>query len=602
MNLRTPTHLLAEALTPAQAPLAMPTRPVDAVIETRSLPAPPGLLARRAGVAALALAIVGGLLWAMVGGLLRDGFDPEDAVILGLYAPNVAIVALAAATALAGLVWRRGLRRRGNPQPGWRPRGRTAVLIPARNEDIHAVGARIEALGRDLRRAGLDRDVDIFLLSDSDARPAIAAEERLALELSGAGEGPRFYYRRRLSNEGRKPGNIAHWLRNWGAAYRYMLTLDADSVMSARRIAALIHRMETRPRLGMIQTGVRLTGGESRFARLQQRAGRLYAGPFTRGLAGWVGNAGNYWGHNALIRTKAFADAAGLPRLSGRPPFGGDILSHDFIEAAWMRRAGWSIELDPCSLGSAEGGPETLMEFHKRDRRWCQGNLQHFRLIGARGLHPVSRLHLALGIGGYLAAPLWLGLVLAAILFGAVDGLILPAVLAVVLILVQKLTGVADWLLRRRGRWSRRIVLRAAAAELAVSTALAPVVMLRQTVSVISVLTGHDCGWKPAGGAARAGDAPWLEPVAAAAILVAAVPGLADPLAALLVAPIVAPLFAAPWLVPWLDRAPGAEAEAEVERPARLDRLGPRVATAFLPAPLPVPAVVRSQSIQPPQR
>lgn len=557
MNLRTPTSLLASALTPALAPISMPARAIDAAPESRPLARSPGLVWRRLGVGALALSILGLLGWAMFAGLSRDGLQPIDAVIFGLFVPNVALNALAAATAIFGLVWARR-RRRADPPVGWRPNRRTAILIPSRNEDVPALGTRVRALMADLADRGLGAHVDLFLLSDSDDRAAIAAEERLAVELA-CGEGrPRLYYRRRLGNEGRKVGNLSNWLRQWGGHYAYMLTLDADSVMSARRIAGLIRRMETRPRLGLIQSGIRLAGGESRFARLQQRAGRLYGAPFVAGLAGWSGPEGNYYGHNALIRVAAFATAAGLPRLPGAAPLGGDILSHDFVEAAWMRRAGWGIEIDPESLGSSEGGPETLMAYHKRDRRWCQGNLQHLKLLRARGLHPVSRLHLALGIAGYLAAPLWLALVTVAILAREVDGMLWPTVGAIGLIFVQKAVGVWDRLRMRRGAWARRIVLGAAVRELALSTLLAPVIMLRQTVSVVSIFTGHDCGWKPPAGAKKAGDAPWLEPAAGAALVAAVMPGLAETWHVLLVAPIAAPLLVAPLLTAWLDARPGA--------------------------------------------
>jgi membrane glycosyltransferase len=558
MNLRTPTSLLASALTPALAPLAMPPRPLDAAPEAQPLPAPPGVALRRAVVALAVIGVVALLGYVMATGLARDGFAAVDALILGLYLPNVALNALAAATAVAGLAAVRRRTRRADSPVGWRPRQRTAILIPARNEDVGALGARICALSRDVAREGLGPHVDLFLLSDSDDARAIGAEERLAVELACGDARPRLYYRRRLGNEGRKVGNISNWLRQWGGHYGYMLTLDADSVMSARRIAGMIARMETQQRLGLIQAGIRLTGGGSRFARLQQRAGRLYGGAFAAGLAGWMGGEGNYWGHNALIRVAAFADAAGLPRLSGPAPRGGDILSHDFVEAAWLRRAGWAVELDPDSRGSAEGGPETLAAFHKRDRRWCQGNLQHLRVLRARGLHPVSRLHLIAGIGGYLAAPLWLGLVVTAIIAGAVDGMIVPALGALGLILTTKAAGVLHWLARRPTARTRRIVLGAALHELAVSTVIAPVIMLRQTMAVLSVASGQDCGWKPPAGAARAGDAPWLEPAAGAALILAVIPAAADPWAAAVVAPIVLPLLAAPALVAWLDQRPDA--------------------------------------------
>jgi membrane glycosyltransferase len=73
----------------------------------------------------------------------------------------------------------------------------------------------------------------------------------------------------------------------------------------------------------MIQTVPRLVGGRTPLARLQQFAGRVYGPMLARGLAAWFGNAGNYWGHNAVIRTQAFASSAGLPSCRGASPSAG---------------------------------------------------------------------------------------------------------------------------------------------------------------------------------------------------------------------------------------------------------------------------------------
>jgi threonine synthase len=229
-----------------------------------------------------------------------------------------------------------------------------------------------------------------------------------------------------------------------------MLTLDADSRMSADRVTGLVHTMETRPDAGLVQAGVRLAGAETRFVRMQQHATHLYSPAFPACIAGWAGNEGNYCGHNALIRVRAFAEWAALPTLSGRPPFGGDVLSHDFVEAAWLRRAGWAVVFEPEACGSAEGGPQTLAAFHRRDRRWCQGNLQHLRILtAARGVHPVSRLHLFCGVGSYVAAPFWLCLVVAATLSDSTGAVLMPIIGAIGLILVPKVTGVLLWTRRR---------------------------------------------------------------------------------------------------------------------------------------------------------
>jgi membrane glycosyltransferase len=329
------------------------------------------------------------------------------------------------------------------------------------------------------------------------------------------------------------------------------MVLDADSWIRADRIAGLVHRMERTPELGLVQTGMRLVPARSRFGRAQRTASRLLGEPFVRGFAAWSGDTGNYWGHNALIRVAAFREAGALPRLPGRAPFGGDILSHDFVEAAQLRRAGWLIEVDPETRGSAEGGPQNLADFHRRDRRWCQGNLQHLRLIWAPGLAPVSRLHLASGVFSYLAAPAWLAL------FGlAASGAVrlsgaAPAALVLLLLATPKLCGLAAWLPRARTAARRRIVWRAAGWEALASTLVAPMVMVRQTGAVLSVLAGRDCGWRT-GVSARStglrGGPEALAGLALAAVLLALNAG-----AVLWFVPALAPLLAAPALVPWLE-------------------------------------------------
>src|SRR6185312_4411039 len=132
------------------------------------------------------------------------------------------------------------------------------------------------------------------------------------------------------------------------------------------------------------------------------------------------------WGHNAIIRVRAFARDAGLPELQGRKPFGGHILSHDFVEAALMRRAGWEIRMVPTVGGSFEECPPSLLDFAARDRRWCQGNLQHMAVLPARGLHWISRLHLLMGIGAYATAPLWLLFLVTGILISLQARFIVP--------------------------------------------------------------------------------------------------------------------------------------------------------------------------------
>ncbi|MDB6166916.1 MAG: opgH, partial [Lacunisphaera sp.] len=205
-----------------------------------------------------------------------------------------------------------------------------------------------------------------------------------------------------------KSGNVADFLRRWGRKYRYMAVLDADSIMTGESLVKLVAMMERNSKVGILQTAPRVVNGVTLYSRLQQFSNRLYSPLFLAGLNYWHQGESNFWGHNAIIRVAPFIDYCCLPELPGREPFGGRILSHDFVEAALMRRAGWGVWLAYDLEGSYEEGPPTLIDSAKRDRRWCQGNMQHSWLLFARGFHPANRFHLLLGIMGYVASPLWM--------------------------------------------------------------------------------------------------------------------------------------------------------------------------------------------------
>ena len=287
------------------------------------------------------------------------------------------------------------------------PLATTAVVMPVYNEDTETVFGNIRAVYDSLRERGELDLYDFYILSDS-TNPAKAVEESMAWadlcrQTNGFGK---LHYRRRKLPVNRKSGNIADFCRRWGNRYRYMVVLDADSVMTGAAVSSLVRLMEANPRAGIIQTMPRLVKAETVFGRIQQFAARLYSPIFAAGLNFWQQGVGNYWGHNAIIRVAPFLASCALPVLPGSAPIGGKILSHDFVEAALMLDAGWEVWFAYDLEGSYEELPPNLTEYVKRDRRWCQGNLQHIWFLLAENVQPISRIHLVQGILAYVSAPL----------------------------------------------------------------------------------------------------------------------------------------------------------------------------------------------------
>lgn len=474
-------------------------------------------------------------------------WTPMAFVAMALVAASTVWIAGGAATALIGAL----LPQKpaiSTPHAFWRPSSQTAIIVTLCGEDPAPVARYLADLHRQLGSLGAAEATRLFVLSDTSGADAIDREDAAIAPLVVDGT---LTYRRRAANIGKKPGNIADWLDAQGDAFDFMLVLDADSRMSARRILRMIRTIESRPRTGLLQAAITLVPGTTRFDRQQRLSARFLSPNFVRGFAAWTGETGNYWGHNALIRVAAFRSVARLPALSGQAPLGGPILSHDFIEAAHLRRQGWAVELDSELAGSAEQAPQTLEDFHRRDRRWCQGNLQHLRIITAPGFHPVSRFHLISGVFSYLSASIWL-LLVAMIASGAVTvSGALPFVVIIALLLLPKLSALPDLLMRARTARRRVMFLRAALAEAVMSALIAPLVMVRQSVSVLSVLIGRDCGWK-SGRMPVSHPAGALEAGFGAAILsLALVAGSGA--AALWLMPLVLPLLAAPVLIQYLD-------------------------------------------------
>ena len=356
--------------------------------------------------------------------------DPLRWPLLALLAVNLLYAALTGWPAVLGFLVR---RMGGALQVSAQPSGlsRTALVMPVYGEDPRAVFAAMEAMAAAVAGAGL-RGVDLFVLSDTQDT-GIAAQEQAAFDAArprvDALHGPALRYRRRLDNAGRKVGNLAEFCAAWGAAYDYMVVLDADSLMGAPAIATLIGLMDAHPRAGIIQTVPYAVGRETLFARMQQFSARLYTPTLVEGLTFWQGRDGNYWGHNAIVRIAPFMAHCTLPVLPGREPFGGEILCHDVVEAGLMRGAGWDVWVLPQVVESYEALPANLVDYASRERRWCQGNLQHTGLLRHPGLRAVGRYHLGYGVTHYLSGPLAVAFLLLATLDALAGGGAVPALL-----------------------------------------------------------------------------------------------------------------------------------------------------------------------------
>ena len=490
---------------PPEAPLAMPVQ--DFYRRPRRLRhgAPPAHWGRRGFLVAGSGLIGFGASLGIAALLALDGYDALDQVLALLSLLLFAWIGFGLLTAGAGFVVSiRDRNKVGRAYPA--PSRPVAILLPVYNEDIAAVGARIARMTADLCRLETQSLFHVFVLSDSSA--AAEAVERAEVRRLRRPGGCEVFYRRRPINEARKPGNIADWVRHFGSAYESMIVLDADSRMSGEAMARLASELEADESVGLIQTNPQLTAARTLFARWQQFSVAFYGPVFSAGLNWWSGDEATFWGHNAIIRVRAFAESCGLPSLSGPAPLGGAIMSHDMVEAALLRRRGWRTRMMVLRSGSYEESPPTLVDHAIRDRRWCQGNLQHLRLLDASGLHWISRLQLLMGASSYLTSPLWLLL----LSVGAVESLRVGGPIAstetptwliavtVMLLFGTKLLALI-WalfdrpLVRSLGGW--RGILLGMLAEIPLSILVAPIMMASQCRSIIEILSGRQSGWRP---------------------------------------------------------------------------------------------------------
>ena len=486
-------------------------------------------LMRRTVFTVLVLAQTAAFAYYMVTKILPyHGREPLELAILALSTILFVWISLGFWTALSGFVllcFRRDRYAITRAPVGHAPipsSARTAVIMPICNEHVARVFAGLRATYESLVATGDAEHFDFFVLSDSSDPDTLTAERHAWYGLCAAVGGfGRVFYRWRRHHIKRKSGNVADFCRRWGSQYRYMVVLDADSIMSGPCLTTLVRLMEANPTTGIIQTAPRSAGRDTLYARIQQFAGRVYGPVFTAGLHFWQLGEAPYWGHNAIIRIAPFVRHCALGRLPGRGPLAGEILSHDFVEAALMRRAGWKVWMAYDLPGSYEEMPPNLLDELKRDRRWCHGNLINWRVFLWRGLHPAHRAVFVTAIMTYVSAPLWLLSLKLSTAFIVLQSVIGPqyfvqpyqlfpiwpewdmpsaigfAVGTAVVLFMPKILGVLLVVGRGAGDFGGALrVTLSLLLEVVFSALLAPIRMLFHTQFVLAALTGWRTHWK----------------------------------------------------------------------------------------------------------
>ncbi len=478
-----------------------------------------GIWRMRIGLLGFPLLLTAILVWTYVGWFsVGGGMTPAAIALTALTAFTFFWVALAVGTAVIGLFAKARSVAPKVPSEGIK----VAILLPMYGEPAHATIQTTVKLLKGLQAANTGHQFSLHVLSDSRREEDCRAETRVVRHVQQTYPHLEINYRWRAENADYKSGNLREWVTTKGHDYDGMLVLDADSVMDRTTVLRLADELAADPAVGLLQTIPRLLPGRTLWQRMQEFAAHVYGVTLGRGFSVWAGDEANFMGHNAMLRTQAFATCAGLPKLPGRRPLGGVILSHDFVEAALMRRAGWGIRLLPDLTGSFEETPETTVGYIRRDRRWCQGNMQHLRIVAAAGLHPVSRFHLMQGAMAYLASVTWAILLLLWIIVGddtATSGWryfadgpapmtiwpdmpwVTHAMIAGAILLtlfLPKFIGAADFIRRGGLRLSDFPVFAGTMMlELVTSLLIAPMMMVQHLKAVLRTFAGFDTGWVP---------------------------------------------------------------------------------------------------------
>ncbi|MBB1416510.1 glucans biosynthesis glucosyltransferase MdoH [Pseudoalteromonas sp. SG44-1] len=415
---------------------------------------------------------------------------------------------------------------------------RTAVVMPIYNEDTQRVIAGFEVSLRSLIKTGQFAHFDFYLLSDTQDKEIANNELKAwyALTERLGDFAKQTFYRRREDNKHRKVGNLTDFCERWGSKYEHMIVLDADSIMTGQCMLELTSSMINNPQAGLIQTIPIPVRQDTFFGRFLQFASVLYSPMLATGSAFWQTNHANYWGHNAVIRVKAFIDCCGLPVLKGNAPFGGEILSHDFVEASLLHRSGWDVLLLSDIQGSYEEVPSNILDYAIRDRRWVQGNIQHLGLLPASGLKIISKLHFLLGATAYISSLIWLSMLVLSTIDAVTRALnsnvyfnqayqLFPTwqiaktelinsllFVTIVLLLLPKLMGIIVTLIHRNKQFggSFKLIL-GSIIETVFAIIIAPLMMVFHSYFVVCVFLGKKVTWDAQPRSGRM--VPWQEAI-----------------------------------------------------------------------------------------
>ncbi|HKY88045.1 MAG TPA: glucans biosynthesis glucosyltransferase MdoH [Pseudorhodoplanes sp.] len=489
--------------------------------EFTSLPSAPGpslsIFQRRAVYCALVIITMAALLWMTVKALAPGGFGLFDLLFLLFFAVTLPWTVIGFWNAVIGFSIMRFARDplgAVNPAAA-RIRGdepvtaSTALLLCIRNELPDRVIRNLEPMLAGIAASGYADRFHIYVLSDTSDTTVAAAEDRQfdALADNWRGKIP-VTYRRRDKNTGFKAGNIRDFCERWGAQHELAVTLDADSFMTPEAMLRLVRIMQANPQLGILQSLVVGLPSTSAFARLFQFGMRLGMRSYTTGATWWQGDCGPYWGHNGVFRIAPFFEHCHLPPLPADAIFGGEVLSHDQIEAVLMRRAGYEVRVMPVEDNSWEENPPTLVEFLRRDLRWCQGNMQYWYFLGLPGLKFVSRYQLVFALLMFLGSPAWIGmLVLGTLGAASANNLsdIVEPTTAIALFLITfvmwftpKYSTVVDVLTRpdaRRAFGGTAWFFLGVFIETLFSILLVPIMWFGHTVFLVGLLFGRRIGW-----------------------------------------------------------------------------------------------------------